>query len=617
MANHPTYDELKKLLKQRTDQLREATALLIQKEKDFSQAIKVLKYERDLSISLSTIYNLDEGLQLSLEAGLHVSGMDCGGIYLFDESSGNLHLQVAKGLSAEFVREVAHFSNDSEHTVFVRRGKPVYTQLEDLGVPSSPAVRREGLKAFITVPLRNEDTVVGCLNLGSHKATKVPPNAIIPVETIAAQIENTLSLLKTKEKLYESEQHLESFKESATNFAVYRLAHDESSPHKLRVAFVSNSAKDILGIEDPIKFETWFENMHPDDVDRVVRANQRAFKTGHFNEEYRTFNHKFDEYHWIHVVSTGTSNENGWTGFVNGIMIDVTEKYKYQEELKRSEAHLKSLMDSASGFVVYRMVRDDSEPNNLKMAAVSPSVYEILGYKPEDFEVSSYYDNVHPEDAEGVMKAHNAAFETGKFERTARVYNPKIGEFVWIHAISLAVKDKNGEITHVNGIFIDVSEKYDAFWKLKSSEKELENKTKNLMELNAALNVLIKNLESKESDIQEQVIANVQQLVLPYLDKIRANPDDISTESLVDIVESNLAAITAKFTHRLSSSLYCLTSTEIKVANLIKLGNTTKDIATALGISYKTVESHRERIRKKLGINNRKINLRSRLLSMQ
>jgi DNA-binding CsgD family transcriptional regulator len=137
------------------------------------------------------------------------------------------------------------------------------------------------------------------------------------------------------------------------------------------------------------------------------------------------------------------------------------------------------------------------------------------------------------------------------------------------------------------------------------------------MEMNAALNVLIKNLESKESDIQEQVIANVQQLVLPYLDKIRANPDDISTESLVDIVESNLTAITAKFTHRLSSNLYCLTSTEIKVANLIKLGNTTKDIATALGISYKTVESHRERIRKKLGINNRKINLRSRLLAMQ
>lgn len=617
MANRPTYDELKKLLKERTDQLKEATALLIQKEKDFSHVIKVLKYERDLSISLSNIYNLDEGLQLSLEIGLQVSGMDCGGIYLFDEVSGDLHLQVSRGLSAEFVRAVARFSKDSEHTVFVRRGKSFYAQHKDLGLSLPPAGRREGLQDFITVPLRNEDTVVGCLNLGSHKANKVPPDAIIPVETIAAQIAIAVHLLKIREKLYESEQHLASFKESATNFTVYRLAHDESSPHKLRVAFVSTSAKDILGIEDPMKFETWFENMHPDDVDRIARANQRAFTTMRFNEEYRTFNHKFGEYRWIHAVSTGTSNENGWTGFVNGIMLDVTEKYKYQEELKKSEAHLKSLMESASGFVVYRMVRDDSEPNNLKMAAVSPSVDEILGYKPEDFEVSSYYDNIHPEDAEGVMKAHNAAFETGKFERTARVYNPKIGEFVWIHAISLAVKDKKGEISHVNGILIDVTEKYHAFWKLKNSEKELENKTINLMEMNAALNVLIKNLESKESDIQEQVIANVQQLVLPYLDKIRANPDDISTKSLVDIVESNLTAITAKFTRQLSSSLYCLTSTEIMVANLIKLGNTTKDIATALGISYKTVESHRERIRKKLGINNRKINLRSRLLAMQ
>ena len=79
----------------------------------------------------------------------------------------------------------------------------------------------------------------------------------------------------------------------------------------------------------------------------------------------------------------------------------------------------------------------------------------------------------------------------------------------------------------------------------KRVEEELKNKAQNLEEVNTALNILIKNMESKESDIQEQVIANIKHLVLPYLTKIRNNTADSNRKSLLDIVESNLNKITA------------------------------------------------------------------------
>jgi len=41
------------------------------------------------------------------------------------------------------------------------------------------------------------------------------------------------------------------------------------------------------------------------------------------------------------------------------------------------------------------------------------------------------------------------------------------------------------------------------------------------------------------------------------------------------------------------------------------------DCGEILCVSYKTVESHREKIRKKLGISNAKVNLHSHLLSIE
>ena len=101
-----------------------------------------------------------------------------------------------------------------------------------------------------------------------------------------------------EKKLQVSEEHLRSLMESASGFAIYRLVYDKVSPHSLRVIFVSPSIKGIFGIPDPMKFKSWFENIHPDDVNRLTKANKRAFETNRFNEEFRTYNEKKGEWRW-------------------------------------------------------------------------------------------------------------------------------------------------------------------------------------------------------------------------------------------------------------------------------------------------------------------------------
>ena len=60
--------------------------------------------EHNLALRLAAARSLDEALPLCLETAIRVSGMDCGGVYVVDRTSGDLLLAHAKGLSSEFIK---------------------------------------------------------------------------------------------------------------------------------------------------------------------------------------------------------------------------------------------------------------------------------------------------------------------------------------------------------------------------------------------------------------------------------------------------------------------------------------------------------------------------------
>ena len=135
---------------------------------EHKRAENLINAQRDLALALNAVTGLNEGLRLCLDSAIQTSEMDCGGIYLVDETTGALDLAVHTGLSPDFIGGSSHYESDAPSTRLVMAGKPIYAQHSELGVPLDDVRRREGLRASAIIPVHLEDQVIGCLNTASH-----------------------------------------------------------------------------------------------------------------------------------------------------------------------------------------------------------------------------------------------------------------------------------------------------------------------------------------------------------------------------------------------------------------------------------------------------------------
>jgi DNA-binding CsgD family transcriptional regulator len=151
---------------------------------------------------------------------------------------------------------------------------------------------------------------------------------------------------------------------------------------------------------------------------------------------------------------------------------------------------------------------------------------------------------------------------------------------------------------------------------LKQSKKAVEEQKQNLEEANIALKVLLKQRESDKLELEQKVLANLKDLVFPYVEKLKRAPLRPKDKTTVEIIERHLNDIVSPLLQRLSNVHIVLTPHEMQIAALVKDGRSSKEIAEILTVSETTVHFHRKNLRQKLGIKNDGTNLRSLLLSL-
>lgn len=120
----------------------------------------------------------------------------------------------------------------------------------------------------------------------------------------------------------------------------------------------------------------------------------------------------------------------------------------------------------------------------------------------------------------------------------------------------------------------------------------------------------------KEQDISRNVVTNLEQLVFPALNGIRRRSAP-AQQRQIDVLKENISQITSGFGRNISAEEWRLSAREIEVCNLVREGVSTLEIADILCTSKRTIDNHRNRIRKKLGLSNSKTGLHEYLRTME
>ena len=289
---------------------------------------------------------------------------------------------------------------------------------------------------------------------------------------------------------------------------------------------------------------------------------------------------------------------------------------KAVEKLNESEEKFKTIVENANDEIIY--VGMDGT-----IIEINDKCEELFGFKREEvigrklYEFGYFSPEEMQKQFEGFRKVYSGKIKPEMKEVKSR---HRDGSIVHIE-VNPKVIEKNGETLGILTIIRDITERKKSEAELEKYRNHLEDlvreRTQNLEEANTALRVMLEKAHEVKKEIEDKISFNVKKFVFPYLKKLKKSRLGAMQSTCLDHLEKNLSDITSPYMHDISTKYVKLTPTEIEVANLVKQGKTTKDIADHLNISVRTVDAHRYSIRTKIGLSNKKKNLRTYLLSFK
>jgi PAS domain S-box-containing protein len=447
---------------------------------------------------------------------------------------------------------------------------------------------------------------------------------------------------QTEDKLKKSESFLQNIFDAIQD-GISVLDKD------LNIMRINNTMEKWYSHAMPFKGKKCYEFYHGRTKRCEICPSIRALEKGSLQMDIVPLVESGQSVGWLELYSFPILDTDGIPSGIVEYVRNITERMEAEQALRESEQRFRTVADFTYDWESW------IAPDGTYLY-VSPSCQRITGYGAHEFllDAKLLEKIVHPDEhkllvrhfKEEIVSINAQTIEfriitsSGDERWIAHICQPVYGDdgsFLGRRAsnrditekkqgetalrrahdeLEKRVEERTAELMKTNKeLKAEISNRKKAEKALKQRGVELEIKTIGLEEANTALKVLLRQREEDKIELEEKVLLNVRELVLPYLEKLKMKKLGEKQRAYIGIIESNLNDIVSPFVHGLSSKLIKLSPTELQVSNLIKQGNTTKEIAEIMNLATSTIDFHRNNIRKKFGIKNKKTNLRTYLSS--
>jgi PAS domain S-box-containing protein len=239
----------------------------------------------------------------------------------------------------------------------------------------------------------------------------------------------------------------------------------DTADDDLTSIYVSPQVEKVLGLSADtfVSDDAWAGHLHPEDRDETVRGIRYAIRRAEpFTLEYRMIRPDGSTV-WIRDQGTVVKDEDGRPAYVQGLYVDISEQKRLESELRSEAVKFRSLAEQIPA-VVYIEGEGGSGDSPIY---ISPQYQELFGYTPEERQArpNLWRELLHPEDRDRVLLAEEQADDEHPFSEDYRMV-ARDGRLVWVHDVTLPIRDGSGEPLFYQGVMYDITEQ-------KRAEQEL------------------------------------------------------------------------------------------------------------------------------------------------